>query len=50
MGGREGIIDTAIKTSETGYIQRRIIKAMEDVKVTYDGTVRNSRNEIIQFL
>ena len=32
MGGREGIIDTAVKTSETGYIQRRLIKALEDVK------------------
>jgi len=50
MGGREGIIDTAVKTSETGYIQRRLIKAMEDVMVKYDGTVRNSMGEIIQFL
>jgi len=50
MGGREGIIDTAIKTSETGYIQRRLIKALEDVLVKYDGTVRNSRGQIIQFL
>nr|XP_027193932.1 DNA-directed RNA polymerase II subunit rpb1-like [Dermatophagoides pteronyssinus] len=49
MGGREGIIDTACKTSETGYIQRRLVKAMEDVAVAYDGTVRNSNNEIIQF-
>lgn len=47
--GREGLIDTAVKTSETGYIQRRLIKAMEDVKVTYDGTVRNEINTIIQF-
>lgn len=50
MGGREGIIDTAVKTSETGYIQRRLVKAMEDVMVHYDGTVRNSRGEIIQFI
>eukprot|EP00915_Cephaloidophora_sp_WS-2016_P002220 GHVH01002961.1.p1 GENE.GHVH01002961.1~~GHVH01002961.1.p1 ORF type:complete len:1737 (+),score=279.49 GHVH01002961.1:4068-9278(+) len=50
MGGREGIIDTACKTSETGYIQRRLIKAMEDVIVSYDRTVRNSQGEIIQFL
>lgn len=49
MGGREGIIDTAVKTSETGYIQRRLIKAMEDIKVHYDGTVRNSINDIIQY-
>lgn len=49
MGGREGLIDTAIKTSEVGYIQRRLIKAMEDVMVRYDGTVRNSQNDIVQF-
>lgn len=40
MGGREGLIDTAVKTAETGYIQRRLIKAMESVMVHYDGTVR----------
>ena len=50
MGGREGLIDTAVKTSETGYIQRRLIKALEDVMVKYDGTVRNSQEHIIQFL
>jgi len=50
MGGREGLIDTAVKTSETGYIQRRLIKALEDVMVKYDGTVRNSHEHIIQFL
>ena len=50
MGGREGLIDTAVKTSETGYIQRKLIKAMEDLKVGYDWTVRNSSNCIIQFI
>jgi len=50
MGGREGLIDTAVKTSETGYIQRRLVKAMEDVMVKYDGTVRNSTGDVIQFL
>ena len=50
MGGREGLIDTAVKTAETGYIQRRLIKALEDVMVKYDGTVRTSRQQIIQFL
>jgi DNA-directed RNA polymerase II subunit RPB1 len=44
MGGREGCIDTACKTAETGYIQRRLIKALEDVQVKYDGTVRTSRD------
>jgi len=48
MGGREGVIDTAIKTSETGYIQRRLIKAMEDIQIAYDNTVRNSLGEIVQ--
>jgi len=43
MGGREGLIDTAVKTAETGYIQRRLIKALEDVMVKYDGTVRTSQ-------
>ena len=48
MAGREGIIDTAIKTSETGYIQRRLIKAMESIKVNYDGTVRNQTDQLIE--
>jgi len=47
MGGREGLIDTAVKTAETGYISRRLIKALEDVMVAYDGTVRTSKSEII---
>ena len=50
MGGREGVIDTAVKTAETGYIQRRLIKALEDVMVKYDGTVRTSKEQVIQFL
>ena len=50
MGGREGLIDTAVKTSETGYIQRKLIKAMEDEKVNFDYTVRNANGSIVQFL
>eukprot|EP00392_Amoebophrya_sp_AT5.2_P004718 g4726.t1 len=50
MGGREGVIDTAVKTSETGYIQRRLVKSMETLKVRYDGTVRNDNEDIVQFL
>lgn len=50
MAGREGLIDTAVKTAETGYIQRRLVKALEDVSARYDGTVRNSLGDIIQFL
>ncbi len=49
MGGRTGLIDTAVKTSQTGYIQRRLIKGMEDLKVSYDMTVRNNKNKIVQF-
>merc|ERR1719352_565590 len=48
MGGREGLIDTAVKTAETGYIQCRLIKAMEACMVNYDGTVRNSVGQLIQ--
>ncbi|KAF2820636.1 beta and beta-prime subunits of DNA dependent RNA-polymerase [Ophiobolus disseminans] len=50
MAGREGLIDTAVKTAETGYIQRRLVKALEDVMVKYDGTVRNSLGDIVEFI
>jgi DNA-directed RNA polymerase II subunit RPB1 len=49
MGGRIGLIDTAVKTSTTGYIQRRLIKALEDLKVEYDMTIRTNKNKIVQF-
>jgi DNA-directed RNA polymerase II subunit RPB1 len=49
MGGRIGLIDTAVKTSQTGYIQRRLIKGLEDLKVEYDMTVRNNKHKIVQF-
>jgi DNA-directed RNA polymerase II subunit RPB1 len=49
MGGRTGLIDTAVKTSQTGYIQRRLVKGMEDLKIGYDNTVRNNRQKIVQF-
>jgi len=49
MGGRVGLIDTAVKTSTTGYIQRRLIKGMEDLMVAYDMTVRTGKGKIIQF-
>ena len=50
MGGREGLIDTACKTSETGYIQRKLMKSMEDLRVNYDYSVRNSSGCIVQFI
>ena len=49
MGGRIGLIDTAVKTSTTGYIQRRLIKALEDLKVEYDMTIRTNKSKIVQF-
>jgi len=49
MGGRTGLIDTAVKTSQTGYIQRRLVKSTEDLRVRYDMTVRNNKSKIIQF-
>ncbi len=50
MAGREGLIDTAVKTSQTGYIQRRLVKALEDVMVQYDYSVRDSYGNLIQYL
>lgn len=47
--GREGVTDTAMKTAQSGYIQRRMVKLGEDVQVKYDGTVRNMKGNIIQF-
>ncbi|XP_078700713.1 DNA-directed RNA polymerase III subunit RPC1-like [Branchiostoma floridae x Branchiostoma belcheri] len=50
MGGREGLVDTAVKTAETGYMQRRLVKSLEDLCSHYDLMVRNSMGEIIQFM
>lgn len=49
QGGRIGLIDTAVKTSTTGYIQRRLIKALEDLMVNYDMTIRTNKSKIVQF-
>jgi DNA-directed RNA polymerase II subunit RPB1 len=48
-GGREGVIDTAIKTAKSGYIQRKLVKKMEDLKVSYNGFVTNAKENIVQF-
>src|SRR5207249_2779290 len=48
MGGREGLVDTAVRTQQSGYMQRRLINALEHLRVEYDGTVRDSRGNIIQ--
>ena len=50
MGGREGLIDTAVKTANSGYIQRRLVKALEDLTIHYDNTVRNCTGSVVQFL
>jgi DNA-directed RNA polymerase subunit A' len=49
MGGREGLVDTAVRTQQSGYMQRRLINAMEHLRVEYDNTVRNSMSDIVQF-
>ena len=49
MGGRIGLIDTAVKTSTTGYIQRKLIKGLEDLMIQYDMTIRSNKGKLIQF-
>jgi DNA-directed RNA polymerase subunit A' len=49
MGGREGLVDTAVRTQQSGYMQRRLINALEHLRLEYDGTVRSSTGDIIQF-
>ena len=50
MGGREGLVDTAVRTSRSGYMQRRLINALEDLKVLPDRTVRNTSGIVVQFV
>jgi DNA-directed RNA polymerase subunit A' len=50
MGGREGLVDTAVRTQQSGYMQRRLINALEHIRLEYDGTVRDSAGDIIQFM
>lgn len=50
IAGREGVIDTALKTAVSGYAQRRLVKILEDAMVTYDGTVRSATQHILQFV
>jgi DNA-directed RNA polymerase subunit A' len=50
MGGREGLVDTAVRTQQSGYMQRRLVNAMEHLRVEYDLTVRDPQGAIIQFL
>lgn len=50
MSGREGLVDTAVKTSRSGYLQRCLVKHLEELKVCYDSTVRDSEGGVVQFL
>lgn len=50
VSGREGLVDTAVKTAETGYMQRRLMKALEDLSVMYDGTVRSPDGSLVQYV
>lgn len=49
-GGREGLVDTAVRTSRSGYMQRRLVNALDSVYVAYDGTVRDGEGRVIQFV
>ena len=49
QAGREGLVHTTVKTSQTGYVQRRIVKALEEASVAYDGTIRDMANNVICF-
>ncbi len=50
MGGREGLVDTAVRTQQSGYMQRRLINALEHLKIEYDQTVRDPHGNIVQYL
>ncbi|PHH79695.1 hypothetical protein CDD80_4060 [Ophiocordyceps camponoti-rufipedis] len=49
ISGREGLVDTAVKTAETGYMSRRLMKTLEDLSTQYDDTVRTSGGVVVQF-
>ncbi len=49
MTGRDGLMDTALRTPKSGYLYRRLANAMQDLKVSYDGSVRDATGKIIQF-
>ncbi|MCK5026188.1 MAG: DNA-directed RNA polymerase subunit A', partial [Nanoarchaeota archaeon] len=50
MTGRDSLMDTALRTPKSGYLYRRLANAMQDIRVEYDETVRDSRGNVIQFL
>ena len=50
MNSREGLMDKSLKTRHSGYLERRLIGALQDLKIEYDGTVRDSEKKIIEFI
>ena len=50
MNGREGLMDKSLRTRKSGYMQRRLVNALQDLKVEHDKTIKNSTGEIIQFV
>lgn len=50
IGGREGLVDTAVRTSQSGYLQRRLVNALQDLEVQSDFSVRDTRGVVVQFL
>tara|TARA_Y100000310_G_scaffold304248_1_gene343207 strand:+ start:6017 stop:9478 length:3462 start_codon:yes stop_codon:yes gene_type:complete len=48
--GRDSMMDTALRTPKSGYLYRRLVSALQDLKVEYDGTVRDASENIVQFL
>ncbi|MFQ6009674.1 MAG: DNA-directed RNA polymerase subunit A' [Candidatus Aenigmatarchaeota archaeon] len=49
LSGREGLMDKSLRTRHSGYLERRLMNALQDLKVEYDGTIRDNRKVIIQF-
>src|SRR3989338_8485825 len=50
MNSRENLMDKSLHTRQSGYMERRLVNALQDLRVEYDGTVRDSKNHIIQFV
>jgi DNA-directed RNA polymerase subunit A' len=50
INSRESLMDKSLKTRHSGYMERRLVGALQDLKVEYDGTIRDSANRIVQFL
>ena len=50
INSRESLMDKSLKTRHSGYMERRLVGALQDLKVEYDGTVRDGENRIVQFI